>query len=83
MKRPAAKNKKQRQRRRVKPQPEPMGIFSLVEHRTDGRKSVEFQQMKGKILETITLNTTPEYHSIDDASFAMHYQGVLPRTKKA
>jgi hypothetical protein len=66
MKRPAGKNKKRRQTRRTtKLHPEPMGTFSLIEHRMDGRKSVEFQQMKGKILETITLDTTPEYHSID------------------
>ena len=67
MKRPAAKNKKQRKARRasVKPRPELMGVFNLVERRMDGRKSIEFPQMKGKTLEMITLDTTPEYHSID------------------
>ncbi len=66
MKRPAAKNKKQRKTHRTgKLHPELMGVFNLVERRMDGRKSIEFPQMKGKTLDMITLDTTPEYHTID------------------
>src|SRR6266852_2838077 len=52
-----------------KPSPEPMGRFNLVERRLDGRKFIEFPQMKGRTLEKIELFTAPEYHSID-LSFA-------------
>ena len=38
--------------------------FSLVERKFEGRKFVEFPQMKGKTLDKVELFTTPEYHSI-------------------
>ena len=38
--------------------------FSLVERKFEGRKFVEFTQMKGKTLDKVELFTTPEYHSI-------------------
>src|SRR5258708_39815361 len=38
--------------------------FSLVEHNFEGRKFVEFPQMKGKTLDKVELFTAPEYHSI-------------------
>ncbi len=38
--------------------------FSLVERKFEGRKFVEFPQMKGKTLDKVELFTTAEYHSI-------------------
>jgi hypothetical protein len=43
---------------------EPMSPFSLVERRLQGRKFVEFPQMKGKTLDKVEIFTAPEYHSI-------------------
>ena len=45
--------------------PKPSRVpFSLVERKFEGRKFVEFPQMKGKTLDKVELFTTPEYHSI-------------------
>ena len=56
--------------------PERVFPFSLIEKKLDGRKFVEFPQMKGKTLERIHLFTTMEHHSItldfqDDTSLAL------------
>jgi len=54
----AATNRKSRKLR-----PEPLGPFSLIERKLDGRKFAEFPHMKGKKLEKLEFFTTPEYHS--------------------
>src|SRR5262245_14874009 len=56
--------KKQSRRRKSKPA-EPKPAFNMVERRFNGRRFVEFPQMKGKTVERIELFTTQEYHSID------------------
>ena len=43
---------------------QPTWPFTLVERKFEGRKFVEFPQMKGKTLAKVELFTTPEYHSI-------------------
>jgi hypothetical protein len=59
MKRATASKKKTL--RKPKPSRVP---FSLIERKFEGRKFVEFPQMKGKTLDKVELFTTPEYHSI-------------------
>ena len=54
----AATNKKSRKARR-----EPIGPFSLIERKLEGRKFAEFPHMKGKKLEKLEFFTTPEFHS--------------------
>lgn len=50
-------------RKSRKPRPGPIGPFSLIERKLEGRKFAEFPHMKGKKLEKLEFFTTPEYHS--------------------
>jgi hypothetical protein len=59
------KRKKQAAKKRKSKSPEPKPAFNLIERRFNGRRFVEFPQMKGKTVEKIELFTTQEYHSID------------------
>src|SRR5262249_9588375 len=62
----SATRKKRTGAKRRKSRPaEPKPAFNMVERRFNGRRFVEFPQMKGKTLEKIELFTTQEYHSID------------------
>lgn len=58
MKKPALRKPRHR-----KP-PSPFIPFALVERKLEGRKFVEFPQMKGKMLDKVELFTTSGYHSI-------------------
>lgn len=52
-----------RKPRRRKPAPEFMA-FTQMERKLDGRKFIEFPQMKGKTLAKIEMFTTAGYHNI-------------------
>jgi hypothetical protein len=54
-----------RSKARARKQAEPKSPFSLVERRFNGRKFVEFPQIKGKRVEKLELFTSSENHSID------------------
>ena len=59
------KRKKQAAKKRRSKSADPKPPFNLIERRFNGRRFVEFPQMKGKTLEKIEMFTTQEYHSID------------------
>ena len=50
-------------RKSRKPHREPIGPFSLIERKLEGRKFAEFPHMQGKKLEKLEFFSTPEFHS--------------------